>query len=231
MSAATHEDLQALIAAVNNQGRSGGPPGPMDRRYSATGRGKEVILQPIWDRQNIATAVPASVTLFTQAQGSSAVLIRAGATATVQKTLRDTNLTTQGVIPDKTMDVRGISLHLIPLQHAIAGAATPKIPDDKATLYETGYFEFKASSKSRLTMPLLPFAALDPDSAATTASSTTIFSRAGVGGFIYPLAEDAVVIEANVPFTFVVYFDGAPTISQSFDLLVILHAYVERMVQ
>ncbi len=227
----TPQDVQALALAIQGIGRAGGAPAPMNRQYSVTGGGKEVIFQPIYDRVNIAAAVPAAVSLFSGQVGSSATLIRAGATATVNKTLRDTNMRTAGVLQDRSFDVRALQFILIPLQHAAAGAATNDISDDKATLYEAGWFELKPSSKTRLEMSLLPFKYLDPDFPATTAGTTTMSSAAGVGGMMLSLGEDAILIEKGVPFTFTVSFDGAPSLVQTFDLQVYLWSYNERPVQ
>lgn len=227
----TQEDVQALALAVQGIGRAGGAPFPMDRKYSVTQGGKEVILQPFYDRVNLATATPASVSLFSQPIGASVTLIRAGATATVTKTPRDTNLRTSGVIQDKSIDVRAIQFILVPLQQAAAGGATNDISDDKATLYAHGWFEIVPGSKSRLQMSLLPFKFFDPDFMSTTATTTTTWSAAGVGGMMLSLGEDAILIERGIPFAFTVYFDGAPTLVQSFDLQAYLWAYAERPVQ
>ena len=224
-------ELQAIAAAVAAIGRAGGSPSPMDRRYSVTSGAKEVIAQPIYDRVNIATAVPASVALFSLQIGSSVTLIRAGATATVAKTYRDTNMVTGGVLQDRAIDVRAIQIILIPVVHTAAGAASNDIADDKATLYEAGWLDFVPSSKPRLRLPLLPFKFLDPDFTSTTATTTTMWSAAGVGGMMLSLGEDAILLEKGIPFQVTVNFDGAPTLIQTFDLQMLLWGYNERPVQ
>ncbi|MDP3767518.1 MAG: hypothetical protein Q8S13_05850, partial [Dehalococcoidia bacterium] len=62
----TKEDLQALSGMFGGIGRAGGGPSPMDRRYAVTSGAKEIISEPVYDRVNIPTAVPASISFFTQ---------------------------------------------------------------------------------------------------------------------------------------------------------------------
>ena len=227
----TQEDLVALQGMFGGLGRSVGTPAPMDRRYAVTSGAKEVISEPVYDRVNIATAVPASISFFTQGISASVTLIRAGATATVAKTYRDTNLQTSGVLLDRAIDVRAIQIILIPLQHAAAGGATNDISDDKATLYEAGWLDLVPSSKPRFRTSLAPFAFLDPDTSSTPATTTHTFSRGPVGGMMLSLGEDAILIEKGTPFALTVYFDGAPTLVQTFDMQIFLWGYKERPVQ
>lgn len=208
---------------------AGGGPQPFDPRYAAIfGAETEDLYQPTWDRANYAAAGQFEVSFFAVPQGQSATLIRAAAAASVVKTVRDTNLQQAGILSTKSIDVRGISVHLIPLQHAIAGAATPRIGDDKAILYEGGFLELKVADKQRLQLPLVLFKQLDPDFSSTTATTTTIMSAAGVGAGIYGLGDDAIVIPANVGFTVRMQFDGNPPIGQTFDIVTMLHGWQRR---
>lgn len=193
----------------------------------------EDIYQPQWDRVNYAAAGVATVAFFTIPKGQNATLIRAGAAATVTKTFRDTNLEQPGVVPSKALSVRGFSVSFVPLQQAIAGAATPSIPDDVQRLTYGGFLTLTLLDKPYLRLPLilLPSTGVLRGLAATTANATTMISAPGSGS-----GNPRDSFWTGVPLTIDPYqtfnaemgFDGTVALTQTFDIYLFLHCYVRR---
>lgn len=193
----------------------------------------EDIWQPVYDRVNYPAAGSGELAFFSVPLGGSATLIRAGAAATVNKTRRDTNLEQQGVIPTKAFQVHGFSLTLIPLQQAIAGAATPSIHDDMTRILAGGFLEFRIVDKPYIYLPLhkIPATGTLRGSIATTATGTTM---AGAGGSGTGAPRDIYWI--GVPLTLDPYqnfsarvqFDGTVALVQTFDLQLFLEGYMRR---
>jgi hypothetical protein len=206
-----------------------GPPRPFDPSFSAVqGQVTETIYQPQWDRVNYPAAGVATLSFFGNPIGASVTLISAGATATISKSLRDTSLVQGGVLSTKALDIRALSIHLIAVQHAVAGANTPRVVDDALTIFEAGSLEFKIVDKPRLQLPLAPFRNLDPLAPATTANAVTMPAPGSVGGAVWGLGDDAIVVPANTTIQFTMNFQGSPSVAQAYDILVMLHAYTRR---
>src|SRR5258708_9660437 len=115
----------------------------------------EDIYQPFYDRVNYAAAGQQVVAFFSSPVGAQVTLIRAGVAAVVNKTRRDTNLEQQGVIPTKALQVHGFTVTFIPLQQAVAVAATAGIPDDVQRLMYGGYLELRLVDKPYTYLPLV----------------------------------------------------------------------------
>jgi len=193
----------------------------------------EDIYQPFWDRVNYPAAGSANLSFFTIPKGQQATLIRAGVAANVTKTFRDSNLEQPGVVPSKALSVRGFSLSFVPLQQAIAGAATPSIPDDVQRLTYGGFLQLDLLDKPYLRLPLilLPSTGVLRGLAATTATAVTMISAPGSGS---GNPRDSfwtgvpLTIDPYQTFTAQMQWDGTVALVQTFDLYLFLHCYVRR---
>lgn len=196
-----------------------------------TGQGQfQDIYQPMWDRVNYPAAGSAQLTFFNIPVGQSATLIVAGVAGANVKTFRDTSFESANILPTKALSCRGLGIKLIPLQQAVAGAATPSIMDDKMRLYSGGYLQWIIVDQVRLRLPLMEFRNLDPDFASTTANAVTMAGASGVGmGDKYWL--DPIDIPANTNINFTLVFSGPPTLIQTFDVVVTLACFERRPVQ
>lgn len=193
----------------------------------------EDIWQPVYDRVNYPAAGSNELTFFSVPVGGSATLIRAGVAAAVNKSRRDTNLEQQGVIPTKAFKVHGFSLTLIPLQQAIAAAATPSIFDDMQRILFGGFLEFRIVDKPYIYLPLhkIPATGVLRASAATTATTTTIVGGGGSG-----TGAPRDIYWIGVPLTLDPYqnfsarfqFDGTVALVQTFDVQLFLEGYMRR---
>lgn len=184
------------------------------------------LYQPIYDRVNYAAAGATSVNFFSVPIGGSATLIRAGTAATITKTRRDTNLSNQGVLPNEGFDWQGVAICYIPLQQAVGAAATGDIIDDIDRIRYGGYFTFKVLDNTLLEGPLflLPSIASMAGVVSTTETSHSIVSaQPGIGD---PRAAFWVTekkfLPPNTGFSFAMNWDGTVSVTQTFDIYIIL---------
>ncbi|MGH7754439.1 MAG: hypothetical protein ACREN5_16665 [Gemmatimonadales bacterium] len=208
-------------------------PGQFGRFRTQMREQPEDIWQPVYDRVNYPAAGSNELSFFNVAIGQSATLIRAGVAAAVNKTRRDTNLEQPGVIPTKAFKIHGFSLTLIPLQQAIAAAATPSINDDMLRLVNGGFMEFRIVDKPYIYLPLhkIPATGILRGGVATTATATTMVAAGGTG-----TGAPRDIYWIGVPLTLDPYqnfscrmqFDGTVALGQTFDLQLFLEGYMRR---
>ncbi len=188
---------------------------------------------PLYDRVNYPAAGTGELTFFSVPLGGSATLIRAGVAASVNKTLRDTNLRTAGVQPTKAFQIHGFSIHYIPLQQAIGAAATPSIMDDIQRLMNGGFLEVKLIDKPYLEIPLskIPDSGSLRGAVATTATATTMVGAAGPGTGsprdIYWI-KPPLTIDPYQNFAVRLAFDGTVALVQTFDVQFFLEGFSRR---
>lgn len=191
----------------------------------------EDLFQPIYDRVQYAAAGVNTLSFFSQPMGAAVTLNVAGAAAAKNKSYRDTNMETAGVMATKRFTIIGMAINYIPAQQAIANALTPRIGDDIMTLKNGGYAEFRIGDKPLLYMPTNLVPESNPIAAiASTANNVTIMG-AGVGAAIpYPMMKFAVpvTINPNETFRFQLVYDGSPTIGQATDIQVVLYSFMRR---
>lgn len=177
---------------------------------------------------NYAAAGASQLSFFTIPIGQSATMIRAGVAASVTKTRRDTNLEQAGHIPSKAFKIHGFSLNYIPLQQAVAGAATDDIVDDIHRLAYGGYMEFKILDKTYLYLPL------DQIPGSSYRGATTATNNVGGGGFGTGSPRDIYVLGIPLTldpfqsFSITMYWDGTVALTQTFDLRLNVLGYLRR---
>lgn len=208
-------------------------PGEFARFRTQMREQPEDLSQYLYDRVNYPAGGANELSFFSVPLGGSATLIRAGVAAAVNKTRRDTNLEQAGVLPTKAFRIEGFGLHYVPLQQAIAAAATPSIPDDVQRMVNGGYLELRLVDKPYLYAPL-PIIA-DPGvlraMVATTATATTIVAGAGPGTgalrdglwFRVPLT-----VDPYQNFSVTLRWDGVVVVTQTFDLLLFMFGLMRR---
>lgn len=186
----------------------------------------EDLWQPLYDRVNVATTVPATLGFFSQPRGQSATLVVATAGATKTKTYRDTNIDNSNVVPTKMFKIVGVSVaycHSDP-----DGAANSQ---DRTLLRCGGYLNLRIVDKDILYLPLIFIPETNPIiSAASTVNATTINSEAGGGGQNVPMYKFPVQVTLNPfeNFTAQINFDGTITLGATLDMYLIFHAYMRR---
>ena len=191
----------------------------------------EDLYQPLYDRVHYASAGASQVSFFATQLGQNATLIRAGVAASVVKSKRDTNLDTSGVVPTKLFQFIGMSIAYIPLQQAVAAANTVSIGDDIMRLKYGGWVDFKIIDKPILQLPLH----LVPESNPVSAMSTTINASTTIGTGVQS-ASPIAMYKFGIPITlnpfesfqFTLNFDGTVTLTQDFDIQVVLHSFMRR---
>jgi hypothetical protein len=209
-------------------------PGGFNKYRTQMRESPEDIWQPVYDRVNYAQAGSFELTFFSTPVGGSATLIRGGAAATVSKTRRDTNLEQQGVIPTKAFKIHGLSLTYVPLQQAVAGAATQSIPDDIQRLMFGGFLEFRIVDKPYLYLPLhkIPATGIYRGSVGGAYTAGNAVASAGGPGTgaprdIYWLGVP-LVLDPYQNFSARMQFDGSPAVIQTYDLQLFLEGYLRR---
>jgi hypothetical protein len=191
----------------------------------------EDLFQPIYDRVNYAAGGTNQLSLFSQPQGAFVTLNVGGAAAVKNKSYRDTNMETAGVIATKRFTIIGMAINYIPAQQAIANALTPRIGDDIMILKNGGYCEFRIGDKPLLYMPSNLIPESNPIAAiASTANNVTIMGTGAAGAIPYPMMKFAIPVTINPQetFKFTMTFDGSPAISQATDIQVVFFAFMRR---
>lgn len=182
----------------------------------------DMLYQPLYDRANYAAAGATTTNFFAVSVGQSATLIRAGSAATVLKTKRDTNMISQGVLPNEGFDWQGIAICYVPLQQASGVAATNDIADDIQKLMYGAYITFKVLDNTLLEIPLFMIPSNVGFSGITTGTDVMAI-QPGQGN-----PKDAFwvtrkkFIPPNTSFTFVMSVDGTVTLTQTFDICISL---------
>lgn len=180
--------------------------------------------QPLYDRANIATTLPATITLFSVPIGQSATLIRGATAAAVAKTRRDTNLEQAGFIATRAHEVRGLAFGIY---HGTRNAATNAA--DRAIILDSGWLKFTvAGSKTILELPMSAIPLVNDMSAvATTVTATTINGLIGPRSPMYKL-NPPIALEAATNFNVELTFDGAPSISVTADIQLFMYGGMRR---
>lgn len=136
-------------------------------------------------------------------------------------------------MPAKAFQIHGFSNHYVPVQTAVAVAATAGITGDIQTLMNGGFLEVRLIDKPYLFLPLyrLPDPGAIRAFMATTATATTIVAAAGPGTgsprdiwWITP----PLTIDPYQNFTVRMQFDGSPAVGQAYDLAPHLEGFTRR---
>ena len=184
----------------------------------------EDLIQPLYDRGNFAAAGTSEIALFSLPMGSSATLIRAGATGTFTKTLRDTNLEVAGIVPGKEFLVSGMSIGFC---HTVEGAVGN--PIDREKVRSGGYLIFKTGDKPVFQCPLVYIPEVNPNQiATTTATTTTILGAVGGGGAGMVRFGIPIALKSMQSFSVRMLFDGTIAIAAALDIYCFLHAAMRR---
>lgn len=180
--------------------------------------------QPLYDRANIATTVPSTITLFSVPIGQTATLIRASTAAAVAKTRRDTNMEQAGFIATRAYEVRGLALAIIHSDRD--GAANA---EDRELIRDGGWLKFTvAGSKTILEIPLIAIPVINDFAAvATTATTTTINGLCGPKSPMYKL-QPAIALEAGTNFSVELSFDGTITLGATADIQLFMFSGMRR---
>lgn len=189
----------------------------------------EDLSQPLYDRVNVATTVPAQLSFFSVPKGQTATLIVSTAAVTTKsKTYRDTNMENAGVIPTKMFKVIGISTAIVhSTRQAVANAG------DRAYVTDGGYLQVRIVDKDLLFLPLIAVPVLNPIAAvATTANASTMFADnpgGGVGSAMYRLPIP-ITINPYENFTVTVNYDRDNTITlgATLDMYMFFHSMMRR---
>lgn len=186
----------------------------------------EDIWQPLYDRVNYPAAGQLETTFFANPKGTSATLVRGVATATVNKTDRDTNLTNASVVPAKMFKVIGLSIGYI---HAGLTNATNQ--NDRSNWRNNSYIKYRIVDKDILIVPTLAIPELNPIcGVATTTNATNMIAEVGGGGpglgmYLFPVP---LIMMPYENFTVVAVNDGAQTVTVTMDVCLMLQAYMRR---
>jgi hypothetical protein len=191
----------------------------------------EDLWQPIYDRVNYSASGTRSLSFFSVPRGQTATLIRGSSAISGPKGYRDTNLDSAGVVPSKVFKIVGVSVAYLHLPTE-SGSNIAQI---RRTLKNEGYFKFTIVDKDILVAPLFMIPESDPilaSAASTTASNTTIdyaidIAGGSVGKNMYRLAIPITLMPFE-NFNVTLYFENAPTIPSTTDIMVILHGFMRR---
>lgn len=193
--------------------------------------------QPVYDRVNYAAAGAASLTFFSLGIGSTATLIRSGTAGSVAKTIRDTYMRNQGILPNIAWWAYSVYFILVPATVAPQNAATDDVLQDVQLLSTHAWVEFRTVDKLLYQFPLTvvcPFKAV-AGGVATTRNDSNL-----VGAPFCSEAFDLTVLDPNtgvrVPMEFernqgvtaTMYFDGSPALTSTFDIMWVHDAEIER---
>lgn len=191
----------------------------------------ERFRQPVYDRVNYPAAGIASLSFFSVPIGGSATLIRAGTASTVQKTLRDTYVRNQGVLPNIAWWMYGVHFVLIPATAAPQNASVDEVLQDAQLLITHGYVEFRTVDKILYQFAL---STLVQWHGVFTGASTVRTDSTLVGVPIASECYDLTVggmpqfIDRNQQFTATMFFDGSPALTQTWDVVWVHDAEIER---
>lgn len=187
----------------------------------------EDLWQPLYDRVNIATTVPSSISFFAVPRGQSASLITSASTAASKtKTFRDTNMDSASVVPTKMFKFVGISIAFV---HGTKSATTNAA--DREIILNGGYLQFRIVDKDLLFLPLLALPELNPQLAvATTANATTTVNVGSGGGAGIPMYKLPIPVTLNPYENFVLNFnfDATAALTGTLDMYTVLHGFMRR---
>ena len=187
----------------------------------------EDLWQPLFDRVNIATTVPAENSFFAVPKGQAATLTRGTTTASVTKTARDTNLSNAAVVPAKMFKVMGLSLAYV--HGTVANNDTN--PNDRSLFRGNAYFSWEIIDKTILTLPVIAIPELNPITGVSTVeNATTVVADCGGGGpgtalYRFPVP---LVLMPYENFSVTIKVDGTVTLTTTMDVYVFLHAFMRR---
>ena len=201
------------------------------KQFRVQDRGRpEDIWQPLYDRVNVATTVPAEVGFFATARGSTATLIRGTATTSAAKTTRDTNLDTPQQIPAKGFQARGLSTYFVAGDIDPDSANTDELVADIRKLIDNGYLEWKVGDKLILEIPidLIPAYTAIYGFASTTRNSQAVVQAQPFSGRGLYVIGVPITFQPFVTFTLKYKFDGSITLAQTLDVKLYLHGVMRR---
>ena len=186
----------------------------------------EEFAQPLYDRVNIATTVPSSISLFTNPIGSTVTLIRGSAAASAAKTRVHTNMEQAGFIATRAYQVNGLAIGIV---HSDRDAATNA--EDRDYIVDGAYLKFTlAGSKTILEIPLIALPIVnDFQSIITTATATTINALNGPKGSMYKL-NPSITLPQSTNFAVTMDWDvsTAITLSNTADIYLLMFAGMRR---
>jgi hypothetical protein len=189
---------------------------------------KEIFVQPVYDRVNLATSLTGQILAFSVPKGTTVSLIRGGAVTSAVKTVRDTNLPQPGADNNRDYLLYGLSMALFPTSHAPTGANSASIRADKDQIKEGGVLNFKIGDKQIIDLPLWQIPEMNAESgASSTATGSTVFGGAQFNSPYVNFGEEIPLIRGQV-ISMAITFDGTITLSQSFDLALVFAAALKR---
>lgn len=188
--------------------------------------------QTVHDRANYAAAGAASITFFSIGIGGSATLIRSGTAASVAKTIRDTYMRQQGLLPNIAWHAYNVYFVLIPATAAPTNASTDDVMQDLQVLIDHAWVEFRTVDKLLYQLALstlTPFKGTLGGVASVRNDVTLVgapfvserFSLVDVTG-------EPMAFEPNQSLSATMYFDGSPALTQTWDIVWSHDAYIVR---
>lgn len=225
----TYADGTPMMVAPQTRQPFGVSQDPLQAQKYKTQRANqpEDYYQPLYDRSNVATAVPTQVSFFATPRGQSATLLTTTAAAAAKvKTYRDTNMDSASVATTKLYKIVGISMAFF---HQTKGLVTNSA--DREVITNGGYLQFRVVDKDILYLPLVMIPEVNPVMAlSTTANATSVAGVGSGGGPGIPMFKLAIPVTINPfeNFTFNFNFDTTTALAATMDVLIVLHAYMRR---
>ncbi len=178
--------------------------------------------QPLYDRVEYPAAGCTEMSFFSTVKGQSATLISAGATGTVTKSHRDTNMDTANVAPNKQFEFVAIGMYKI---HEDEGEAAN--PADRDKIRAAGYLHVKVVDQDVLYLPILAIPEGNPIITNTMNSSMGATSLSGCSIPMFPFRVP-LTLEAFQQLTVKLVFPATVTTTKAVDILLMLHGYMRR---
>lgn len=190
--------------------------------------------QPLYDRKELAASLSGVVNWFTIGRGSSDTLLVDETSASRTKTIRDTNLTNNGIDTNFDYNLYSVSIDFVPRYlkptDATNATAIQSILRDTLLIKNSGYVEFSILGKPVLECPLRWIPEANPiTSASTTNTGAIVYTGGSVGARSYSLNrhKDPIELPRNSKFEFKVTFDTV-TLTQIYDMYVVFDADVSK---
>ncbi len=182
----------------------------------------EDLGQGLYDRVNYAAAGSTELNFFSTVRGQSATLITAGATGTVSKSYRDTNMDSANVVPNKLFLFVGISFAFC---HEDEGE--PANAADRDKIRTGGYLHLRFVDKDILYLPGVFIPESNPFVTNTTNNS---MGTAAISGCSTPMFALRVPVTLNPfeQFTCKYIMTGTVTTTKAVDVYCMLHGFMRR---
>ncbi len=182
----------------------------------------EDLGQPLYDRVNYAAAGSTELNFFSTVRGQSATLISAGATGTISKSYRDTNMDSANVVPNKLFLFIGVSIAFVHEDEGEAANAT-----DRDKIRSASYLHLRFVDKDILYLPTIFIPESNPFVVNTMNSS---MGTAVTSGCTTPMFALRVPVTLNPfeQFTAKIIVTGTVTTTKAVDVYLMLHGWMRR---